>query len=357
MHAKVPSGFGGVLRGVVFALLLVAAITVVMLGVVRLLGLSHGSVVYLIAVIVAAMRWGLVAAVSAAIAGVAASAFFFYPPILDFRVQDPQQVVDLVLFIFVAIITSQIAAQLNEARLRAETESLRQAMIDSVSHELRTPLASILGAATVLHAAPALAGDARLKELVHVVHEGAERLDDNIQNLLDATRISRADLRPRLEWSEPTDIVNAALERCRNHLASHRVELEIAADLPLLFVDSVLVQQALSQILDNAVKYSPAHSTIRVAARSQAGAVLLTVGDDGAGLTREEKTHMWDRFFRGERHLASSGGSGLGLWIASAFIAANGGRLAAHSEGAGRGTRITIELPVRADPASRGADE
>jgi two-component system sensor histidine kinase KdpD len=239
-----------------------------------------------------------------------------------------------------------VAHAISEARMRSQTDQLREAMIGSVSHELRTPLASILGAATVLSAAPALANEKKLRALVHDVRDEAERLNNDIGNLLDATRISSDGIKPLIEWADPEDIVNSAFERCRHRLADRRVTFNIPSDLPLVRVDSVLVQQALVQIFDNAAKYSHAGSEISVAARARDGRMVLSVSDQGAGLTAAEEAQIWDRFVRGPRHATTTSGSGLGLWIANAFIAANGGKMNAVSEGPGLGTTVAIELPV-----------
>ena len=232
------------------------------------------------------------------------------------------------------------------ARLRAQTDLLRVALIGSVSHVLRTPFASILGAATVLGAAPALKDEKNLKALVQSVHDEAERLNGDIQNLLDASRISSDGVKPRLEWADPADILHSALRRCQRRLADRTVTLDLQQDLPFINVDAVLVQQSLVQILDNAVKYSQDGSGIAIAARSHDQRLLITVRDEGAGLTEAEKTTIFGRFVRGERHLATTSGSGLGLWIASAFVMANGGKLSAVSDGPGLGTTLTVELPV-----------
>ena len=133
-----------------------------------------------------------------------------------------------------------VARTLNEAKMRSETELLREALIGSVSHELRTPLASILGAATVLTQSPAIVQDERLKSLASVVHDEAERLNNDIQNLLDATRITRGQVKPRMEWIEPQDIVNSALERRRRRLSSHSIAVAMDSNLPLIYVDPVL---------------------------------------------------------------------------------------------------------------------
>jgi two-component system sensor histidine kinase KdpD len=245
-----------------------------------------------------------------------------------------------------------VARALNDAKMRSETELLREALIGSVSHELRTPLASILGAATVLSKSPVIAKDERLNALAGVVRDEAERLNNDIQNLLDATRISREQIRPRQEWIEPQDIVNSALERRRRRLAGHHVSLDMDSNLPLIYVDAVLVEQAFVQMVDNAAKYSPAGSPIALAAKRNGHDVVLSVHDDGVGLTVEEKARLGERFFRGARHAATTSGSGLGLWIAKAFVGANGGKIEAESSGADQGTTMSILLPY-ATPASQ----
>ena len=165
--------------------------------------------------------------------------------------------------------------------MRSQTDQLREALIGSVSHELRTPLASILGAATVLSAAPAIAGEKKLRALAHDVRDEAERLNNDIQNLLDATRISSNGITPRVEWADPEDIINSAVERCRSRLADRRVVLDLPANLPLVRVDSVLVQQALVQVFDNAVKYSEPQSRITVSARAPDGQLIISIADAG----------------------------------------------------------------------------
>jgi two-component system sensor histidine kinase KdpD len=241
-----------------------------------------------------------------------------------------------------------VARALSEARMRSETEQLREALIGSVSHELRTPLASILGAATVLSQSPVIAADERLASLAGVVRDESDRLNNDIQNLLDATRISRQQVKPRQEWIEPQDIVNSALQRRRRHLSGHRLALDMDSNLPLIYVDAALVEQAFVQIVDNAAKYSPMGSPITIAAKRNGHDVILSVNDQGAGLTSEENAKLGERFFRGARHAATTSGSGLGLWIANAFVSANGGTIEAASAGAGQGTTVSIHLPFAA---------
>src|SRR5262249_14272995 len=156
------------------------------------------------------------------------------------------------------------AHAITEVRMRAESERFRDALIGSVSHELRTPLASILGAATVLCNAPAIAGEARLAALANVVRDESERLNNEIQNLIDATRIGGEALQPKLEWVELADVVNAAVARLRTRIGTHAIEIDLPAEMPLVQIDAVLIEKALGQVLSNAAKYSPPESRIGV---------------------------------------------------------------------------------------------
>jgi K+-sensing histidine kinase KdpD len=335
------------LSAVGLSLLLVALLTAALGALSRFVDVETVTVIYLIPVLVAAIRGGVVPAVIAALAGIGAAAFFFYPPINDLRVHNPVHLVDLVLFIIVAVVTGRLATNLRHAKMREQADALREALIGSVSHELRTPLSSIVGSASVLAQSPEIAKDGRLAPLVHGLREEAERLNDHIQNLLDATRISSEGIRPQAEWVDPGDIVNAAVERKRRLLAGHRLSVAVAHDLPLVQVDSTLIEKALGQLIENAVKYSPPTSSIEISAEQIDRTVRIAVRDQGAGLSAEEREKIWERFYRSPRHRDSTAGSGLGLWIARALVTACEGKVEAFSAGIGRGATLSLHLPVQ----------
>jgi len=325
--------------------------------------------IYIIPVLFAAIRWGLWPGLVAAIASVLLISYVFAPPLFSFQSRNWEQLVRLAVFVLVAVVSSRLALSLkshaeaaeratNEARLRAETEHMREALIGSVSHQLRTPLSSILGATSVLASAPAVTADPKLEALAGVVRNEAERLNTIIQNLLDATRISSAGLRPRFEWAEVADILNAALERHRTRLEGRAVAIDLAHELPLAYVDQNLIEQALSHVIANAIKYSPAGSPIKVSGRVEDGALMLAVTDRGAGLSAEEHGRLGERFFRGARTGATTAGSGLGLWIAKSFLHANGGGLEARSSGVDRGATVILRLPIPAQmPVAEDASQ
>jgi K+-sensing histidine kinase KdpD len=321
--------------------------------------------VYLIPVLISAIRWGLRPGLFAAVGSVALiSVLFTTAPQRVFLWLDWEQIARLGVFVLVAVVASRLAQSVkqhaetaeravSEARRRTETEQLREALIGSVSHELRTPLSSIIGATTVLASTPEVAADPKLQALAGVVRGETERLNNVIQNLLDATRISSDGLRPRFEWAEVADIVNAALERRRARIGGHMVEVDLAGELPLIYVDQVLIEQALGHIIENAAKYSAPGTTIAIGGRVEDGALVLTVADQGAGLSAEEHARLGERFFRGDR-TAGTAGSGLGVWIAKAFLHANGGSLEAMSSGVDRGATFILRLPI---PAQRPVAE
>jgi K+-sensing histidine kinase KdpD len=239
-----------------------------------------------------------------------------------------------------------VANAIEEARLKSQADSLRNALIGTVSHELRTPLASIIGSTSVLDQIPTVQKDRRIHALVEAVHDQARRLDGDIQNLLNAARITARGLQPQFEWTDPTDIINAAVRQKTTRLSGHHLELAVAPDLPLVKVSTVLVEQAFGQLLENAAKYSPVGSAIKVSARLEQARVVLSVTDQGVGLTQDDKRQIGQRSFRGVRHLYRVPGAGLGLWIADTFVTTNGGTLDAESPGPGLGTTVSIRLPA-----------
>jgi len=240
----------------------------------------------------------------------------------------------------------KVKEAVEQATINYRSEVLRDALVGGVSHELRSPLASILGSCSVLNQMPAIRSDRQSQALINAIHDQAGQLDSEICDLLNATRISAKGVRPQLMWTDPTDIVNAALKQKERRLASHWVELDLARDVPLVHVDSVLVEQALGQLLENAAKYSPTGSEIKVSSRCEGDHLVLSVKDQGSGLTTDEKGKLGKRCFRGERRTVGDSGSGLGLWIASTFIAANGGTLHVKSPGPNLGTTISLRLPT-----------
>lgn len=238
-----------------------------------------------------------------------------------------------------------IGGAMEKASHRLKDQLLRDAFHGNLSHELRSPLAAIKGSASVLETMPSVRDEHQALPLVSTITDEAERLDSFIGNLLHATRVGASDIRPHLSCADPRDVVNAAIRQRARQLVAHQTTVRFDDDLPMINVDSALVEEACGQLLENAAKYSPPGSTISVAVRSGMECVTVSIADQGAGITTEERAQLGRRSFRGERHRETVPGAGLGFWIASTFIKVNNGSIGIESRGLGHGTTVSIILP------------
>ena len=250
-----------------------------------------------------------------------------------------------------AIERAQLVERVDEAQVRAEADKLRVAMLTSLSHDLRTPLASILGAATTLLASHRLYDAEQTEELLATIREEAERLDRFVGNLLDMSRLEAGALGVKTETVDVSELVDDAGKRLARRLSSHPIKLDLAADLPLVSVDPLLLEQALMNLLDNAVKYAPAGSPIRIRARASDKRVLLTVEDEGPGIPPESLAHIFDKFYRAKAADRRVAGTGLGLAVARGFVEAFGGSLVAANRTDRSGALLTMSLPIASDAA------
>jgi two-component system sensor histidine kinase KdpD len=225
-----------------------------------------------------------------------------------------------------------------------ESERLRNTLLSSVSHDLRTPLAAITGGTSTLLDPAARLDDAGRRELVQTMHGEADRLDRLVQNLLEMTRLESGSVQVRKEWHAIEEPVGAALHRLGPRLRGRQVAARVPADLPLVAMDPVLIEQVLINLLDNALKYTPEGSPIEIAAFQEGDGVVVDVADRGPGLAPGDEQRVFEKFYRSPR--APARGSGLGLSICRGIVEAHGGVIeAANRPGGGAVFRFT--LPVK----------
>ena len=246
----------------------------------------------------------------------------------------------------VAIERISLVRGLAEARVLAETERLRAALLTSISHDLRTPLASILGTVSSLRSYAERYGAAEREELLSTLQEEAERLNRFVGNLLDMTRLESGTIDLKLDLVDVGEIVGSALERAGHVLAHHRVEVDIAPDLPMLRLDALLFEQVLFNLLDNAAKYAPPGGRIDVHARRDADTVAIELVDDGPGIPPADLERVFDKFYRVHAQDRQRAGTGLGLAICRGFVEAQGGRIDAQNRGDRSGAVLTIRMPA-----------
>jgi two-component system sensor histidine kinase KdpD len=246
-----------------------------------------------------------------------------------------------------ALERARLAEEAREAEVHVEAERLRSSLLSSVSHDLRTPLASITGAATTLLESGARVDDGTQRELLESVRDEAEHLNRLVQNLLEMTRLESGSLKLHHDWHPIEEVVGAALRRLGKRLAGRRVDVALAPDLPLALMDDVLVEQVLINLLDNALKYTPAGSAIRIAATASDDRVTVEVDDHGPGLPRGEEERVFEKFYRGAA--TPERGAGLGLAIVKGIVHAHGGHVWAHNLPEG-GAAFFFTLPLAETP-------
>jgi two-component system sensor histidine kinase KdpD len=245
-----------------------------------------------------------------------------------------------------AIERIHLQSDLDAAKLQAESERLRAALLTSISHDLGTPLASIIGAASSLKSVGDRYDDTQRAALLGTVLEEAERLNRFVGNLLDMTKLESGAIEPKQEMLDLAEIVGTALQRAGKVLANHRVKVDLGRDLPMLRLDFVLFEQVLFNLLDNAAKYAPPESTIELRARRRDSVVEIHVLDEGAGIPPDQIERIFDKFHRVAEGDRKRPGTGLGLAICRGFVSAMGGTILARNRADRRGGDFIIELPV-----------
>lgn len=380
--------------GYVVAVLSVSVLTLVLKIVGHHINAATVSLALLLNVLFVATRWGSLPALLASILAMLCFNFFFLPPFATFNIAATDNWIALLAFLITAVTAGQLSArakkraeeaelgkreierlyaELRDAFERAshaealrQSEKLKSALLDAVTHDLRTPLTSIKASITTLlddvrgsvNGEPSVALDGESKEeMMQVIDEESDRLSRFISGLIELARIEAGELHLRRHWGAIDEIISAALARAEPITRQHRVELDIEKELPGVRVDERAVSEVVYTLIDNAAKYSPKGSTIRITAqRAGDELVQMAVEDNGQGITPDLRERVFDKFFRATRDGDISKpppGTGMGLAIAKGIVEAHEGRIWIEGGAGGKGTRVVFTLPIgEAMPAS-----
>jgi two-component system, OmpR family, sensor histidine kinase KdpD len=248
----------------------------------------------------------------------------------------------------IAVDRARLSKESLEQAARLEGERYRDALLSSISHDLKTPLATITGAVSSLRELGDRMPPASRDDLLQSIGEESDRLSRFVANLLDMSRIEAGGLKFNRDWVDVADVVQSAVERARRYFPGRIIETGIAAHLPLIEADSVLLGQVLFNLLDNAVKYGDKEA-INVYARRDGDEVLISVTDLGRGIPSEDLERVFEKFYRRGKSDGRAPGTGLGLSIARGFVEAMGGSIKAESPAMKkRGTRLVMRFPIGA---------
>src|ERR1044071_9300030 len=374
--------------GYVVAVVSVGALMLVLKIVGAHVNAATVSLALLLNVLFVATRWGSLPALAASIVAMLCFNFFFLPPFGTFTIAATDNWIALLAFLATAITAGQLSgnvkrraeeaetgrreierlyAELRDAFERAshaealrQSEKLKSALLDAVTHDLRTPLTSIKASITTLldevrDTEPPVKLDAESRvEMMEVIDEESDRLSRFINGLIELARIEAGELQLRRRWGAVDEIISAALSRAEPITRNHRVELEVEKELPGVRVDERAVSEVVYTLIENAAKYSPRSSTIRITAR-RAGDELIEMGveDEGPGIPIDLRDRVLDKFFRatrdGDVRSHQPTGTGMGLAIAKGLVEAHQGNIWIESGRNGKGTRVLFTLPTGDD--------
>ena len=337
----------------------------------------------LLAVLFVATGWGSRPAILASVVGMLCFNYFFLPPVGTFTIADPDNWIALGAFLVTAMTAGQLSARAKRRAEEAEagrreierlyhelqaaferashaealrrSERLKSALLDAVTHDLQTPLTSIKASVTTLlekgdDETPVVLDEEGRQEFLEVINEETDRLNRFVESLVELARLEAGEMQLRCRWGAVDEIIMAALTRTEALTVRHRVEVTIAEELPAVQVDARALTEVLYTLIDNATKYAPPGTPVRVRAYRVGSAQLLAVEDAGSGIPVELRERVFDKFFRATRadthSLNRPPGLGMGLAIARGIVEAHGGRIWIEDGPGGHGTRVALSIPT-----------
>lgn len=337
------------------------------------------ALIFLLWILVSATFLGRNPALLASFAAMLCFNFFFLPPVRTWTISDPQNLVAWGAFTVTAIVAGELSAY---ARKRAEeaerqkieierlynelqnafekasyaealkqSEKLKSSLLDAVTHDLRTPLTSIKASVTTLldDQKEKILDKSGREEFLEIINEETDRLNEFIEGMVGIAKIEANAWHLRKNWSAVEEIINNALNRARIRLDSFHILVVLEPDLPPIFVDANSVSEVIYTLLDNAAKYSPKNSKIRITVRRAENEIIeIAVEDEGCGISKDMREKVFDKFVRAENkdiHSTESG-LGLGLAIARGIIESQNGKIWTENASDGYVTRFAFQIPI-----------
>ncbi len=323
------------------------AATLVALGLAAWFHVVNVALIYLLSVVLVALRWSRGPVIAVALLNVAAFNFFFIPPRGTFHVEDPQYLLTFAMMLGVGLIVSELTDRVRARakaqaalQIEAETERIRSALLASISHDLRTPLAVITGSASTLAERGERLPPAERAALAQSIYQQARDVSELVTKVLQMTRLESGEMRLERDWDSLNEIAGTVLRRLRERLSTHLMMVDLPDDLPLVKVDASLIEQVLTNLLENAARHTPPRTLIRLRAHVAGGEMVVSVEDFGPGLAEADLERIFKKFHRG---------AGLGLAICRAIVELHKGRIWAERP-PGVGTAFRFTLPLEAPP-------
>jgi two-component system sensor histidine kinase KdpD len=277
--------------------------------------------------------------------------FFFIPPRYNFHVGNTEDLILLIMYFVIAMISAVLTYKIRQVEKasrkkeeKANTLKLYDTLLNSLSHELRTPIATIIAATDNIQASNDKLTKENKEELIGEISKASFRLNQQVENLLNMSRLESGFIKPRLDWCDISELVYDTVKKIEDNKISQKISININPDLPLVKTDKMLLSQVIYNLLNNATLYTKPGSLVKVDAFIHAEILKIIIEDNGVGFPPEEIENVFDKFYRLKS--TKTGGTGLGLSIAKGFAEALRGTIRLENIPAG-GARFTIELPCK----------
>ena len=353
LPSGIPASLQPVWRQYALACIVFVLVSVLNYSLKNVFGYQAIALIYLLSIVLLALFVNRGAILFGTVLSAIGWNYVFVKTPFAFTFSDPYDNMMLLTYFVVTLIVGQLTTRLRaqrdaemNAKLLAESERLGRTLLNSVSHEFRTPIAAISSAATSLSSTGALS--AEQKNLVNEIESASTRLNHVVESLLSAARIKAGQVRPKPDWCDVADLVRVTLRRLKDQTQSHPVKTFIPPDLPLVKADFVLTEQALANLIVNAIRHTPHGTPVEITAQIKDSYLEIAVADSGPGLPADQLGRVFDPFHRGRA--AKTGGVGLGLAIVKGFIEVQGGHVKAANRSSGNGATFTIFLNATDSP-------
>lgn len=309
------------------------------------------ALILLLAVSILAMLFDILPVLVSALLSAIIWNYYFIPPIFTFHIARSEDAFLFLMYFVVALVNAVLTYKIKETEKRARdreekanTIKLYNTLLNSLSHELKTPIATIIGAVDTLQEGRDSLQKAQQQELLHQIGMAGNRLNKEVENLLNASRLESGVLQLNLDWVDMNDLVNAVFNKLEETSKGFQLMLKQDENMPLVKLDGLLIQQVLFNLLHNAIQYNPIGTRILVHTCMDNDIFEMTVQDNGIGFPENEQIRVFDRFYRLPHNKA--GGSGLGLSIVKGFVEAHGGTVQLISSYE-KGANFIIRIPAQ----------
>lgn len=331
------------------SLSVVVVVVLVCLGLQPWLGYQAVALLLLMSVSMLAMRFDILPVLVASAVSALVWNFFFIPPVFTFHISRAEDLLMFLMYFVLALVhavlTFKIREQARRARDKEEKEKaiqLYNTLLNSLSHELRTPIATIIGTVDTLQGySSKLSADQQQALLAEIATAGF-RLNREVENLLNMSRLETGMLRLHKDWCDPNELVHTVIHAFD---APQQMRLRFQADetLPLCRLDVGAMEQILNNLLHNALRYAPEPTAVHIAVKAADGACVFSISDAGKGILPSEQNRIFDKFYRTAN--TPTGGIGLGLSIVKGFVEAHGGHISVANNAHG-GATFTVSIPT-----------